>query len=672
MENGLTNWESKAARLLLRWYVLLPLVSLLSLVIHGICLDDFPVPVAFVHFFPFSFAALVDQVWNGLWNFCRPTAMLIWRIGYAFFGTDYMGYRFILFFLHIANVCLVFTLARRVLKNDMAAVVSGLLFATHPIHSEVVCLLASMYDASCLTFFLAALIAFDRYLDAVERQRRSSARRLCLIACVFVILCLGAKEVGIMLPIVMLAYDLCLRARRSNVVASLVGAVRRSAPFLVILAGYLVFRLMRYEQNVGYAGQFFSDPSGTVRNLIDYMRLTLFPNEMWVVLLICLPFAKRAYIFSLLFMLLALAPVLQIPPAERFCYIPSAGYCMAVGWCFVIGWRRIVSVFGLLGRSRRVLSFGSAAAVAVVLLQVPFAYLNTCTWSTNYIPVRRALQTIREVVGTPERGTVLYFANIDPLFNLSLLSEYDYTAKDRFRCEKLVNYVYEDHNGPEFLFEMDGLEAAHSLRLRERCQQLELALGRREYGDSSLAWGQGARPFSEWAIVGGSSPGPGGETAELCTGPTIGFDLSKGPVKLLSPTLGLSTIDVAAITLVINVRQESADTTCQLEWVVLPERTAVSGPEAVIPAYVEMRHPAASLSAPVWKKDGDSGPRKRTDQISIDLGSRIDWVFERGAIERIAIKFAGGGRVSISVIRFDPPAPTSVPRVQPIIQFRER
>jgi len=657
--------------LLLRWYVLLPLALLLSLIIHGMCLDDFPVPVAFVHFFPFSLAALVDQVWNGLWNFCRPTAMLIWRLGYALFETNYVGYRVILFSLHVTNIWLVFALARRVLKNDVAAAISGLLFSAHPIHSEVVCLLASMYDASCMTFFLATLIMFDRYLDAIQKRRRSSVRFLCLITCVFEVLCLGAKEVGIMLPIVMLAYDLCLRAKRPNIGASLVGVVRRSIPFLVILAGYLVFRLMRYEQNVGYATQFFSDPFGTIRNLVEYLRLILFPNEMWVVLLMFLPFAKRQYVFTLLFTLLAIVPVLQIPTAARFCYIPSAGYCMAVGWCFVIGWRRIAEVFGLSKRWRRVRFVGSVAALALFALQIPFAYFNTTTWSMNYIPVRRALQTIREVVGIPEQGSVLYFADIPPLLDLSLFNEYDYTIKDRFRCEKLVNYLFEDHRGPEFFFEMNGLEAIYSEQLGERCERLQSALGKQEYTTTDLVWGQGARPFSEWAIVDGSSLGSGGRTVKLGAGPTIDLDLADGPVKLLSPALKISTLGVTSVGLVADFGQ-SEDTTCQLQWLVLPQREVVSNPMVLIPIYHRRQDPTTPLSAPVWEKDGDSRPRERTDQMSIDLGSRIDWVFERRTVERIAIRFAGSGRVSISVIRFDAPAPAGAPDLKPIIQFHEQ
>jgi len=664
MENGLTSWESRVARLLLRWYVLIPLVILLSLIIHGMSLDDFPVPVAFVHFFPFSLAALVDQVWNGLWNFCRPTAMVIWRLGYALFGTDHIGYRYILFLLHLINVWLFFFLSRRVLKNDMAAVISGLIFTAHPIHSEVVCLLASMYDASCMTFFLATLIVFDRYIDAIEAGRRSAARLLCLATCVLEILCLGAKEVGIMLPVVMLAYDLCLRANGRRWWAAPITVIRRSLPFLIVFAGYMVFRLARYSQNVSYASQFFSDPLGTARNLVDYLRMTIFPNEMWLILLILLPFAKKQYIFSLLFMLLALVPVLQIPPAERFCYIPTAGYCLAVGWGFVVGWRRIVGLTRLRDRLRPLMSVGSAAALALFLLQVPFAHLNSLTWSENHIPVRRTLQMIRDVIGTPEEKTVLYLANIDPLFDPLLLRDFDYTVKDKIKCEKLINCLFEDHQGPKFFFEIDGLEATHSMELEERCERLRSVLGKQEYVTTTDdAWGREARPFSEWTMISPKEP------VRPSTGPTITCDLSEGPVRLLSPALDVSTLDIASIELTIDIGQ-SEDTTCQLEWLIDPDDEVFRNPMSLIPVYKEIGHPLSPLSAPDWAKK-DAQAKVQTDSISIDLGSRTDWVFERRTIHRIAIIFTGSTQVRISAIRMHPPAPTGDRGMKPIIQFHE-
>jgi len=186
-----------------------------------------------------------------------------------------------------------------------------------------------------MTFFLGSLLAFERYLVARESGPRAHARAWLLVTCLLLILCLGSKEVGIMVPFVMIAYDACSRIRKGRPKASVIAVGRRAVPFLLILAAYIVFRIARYEQNVSYMSLFFDDPLGALRNLIDYFRLAFFPNEMWVVLLLMLPFATKQYVFALAFLLLPLIPPLMIAPQERFVYIPSAGYCMAVAWCFV-------------------------------------------------------------------------------------------------------------------------------------------------------------------------------------------------------------------------------------------------------------------------------------------------------------------------------------------------
>ncbi len=665
------SWEAQAARFLSRWYVFVPLIILLSLLIYGTCLDDFPIPETFAHMSPFSLAALVDQVWNGLWNFCRPTAMIIFRIGTALFESNYVGYRFMLLALHLLNVFMVFALARVLFRNEMAAVVSGLIFATHPIHSECICLIVSLFDVSCMTFFLASLLAFDRYLVARESGSRAQARAWLLVTCLLLMLCLGSKEVGATLPFVMIAYDACTRIRRDRLKESVIAVGRRAIPFLLILAAYIIFRIARYEQNVSYVRLFFDDPLGTLRNLIDYFRLAFFPNEMWVVLLLMLPFAKKQYVFALVFLLLPLLPPLQIVPQERFVYISSAGYSMAVAWCFVIGWRRIGNLLGALKRYSRIASIGSAVAIFIAVFQMPFAYMNTLTWS-EFVPIRKTLSSIWRVVGRPEPGTVLYFANIEPQQNLALLSEYDPRITGAFRCEKLINYLFENHDGQEFFFEIRGKEAFPSEDLRSKCKELEARLGRMSYGQPDFIWGPGGRPLSEWAVL-GADPGFRPAVDEQGIGGAVERIETRicgdEPVVLLSPILDISTVDVTSVALDLDVLSEG--TTCQLEWTLLPDGERRSNPASVIGVYHDVEDPTGPLSSGRWRQ---AAPRVSVgmDLTTMDLGSRPDWVFEPRKVERIAIKLTGNSRLSVFSIKLERPLKTRAPGLQAILQFHEK
>ena len=148
------------------------------------------------------------------------------------------------------------------------------------------------------------------------------------------------------------------------------------------------------------------------------------------------------------------------------------------------------------------------------------------------------------------------------------------------------------------------------------------------------------------------------------------LDLSKGPVKLISPALKVPTLDIASVRLAIDIGQ-SEDTTCQLEWLVAPGDEIRRNPKALIPRYKETEHATTPLSAPAFREKSDAA-RVQTDSVSVDLGSRVDWVFERRTVSQIAVKFTGSGQVRISAITLKPPAPTGGLGLKPIIQFHER
>lgn len=670
MEEELSPWESWAGNILCRWYVFFPLTLSLSLVLYGITLDDFPIPETFAHMLPFSLAALIDQVWNGLWNFCRPTAMVIFRIGYALFGANYVGYRVMLLLIHLLNVLLVCAFAKVLFKNRMAALVTGLIFATHPIHSECISLVVSLFDVSCMTFFLASLLAFEKYLRAQEAQLKARARIWLLATCLLEILCFGSKEVGVMLPLVMIAYDAFTRVRKERLVATALDVVKRSIPFLLILAAYLIFRIARYEQNVSYVRLFVDDPRGVLANLMAYFRLTLFPNQMWILLLAALPFARKQYIFTLVFLLLPLLPPLQIEPQERFVYIASGGYSLALAWCAVIGWRRIGGVFRQFTANSNAASIGSAAALLLAIAQIPFAVMNTHTWSES-IPIRKALSSIWKAVGRPEQGNVLYFANLPPQFNLAGLSEYDYTSVGRFRCEKLINYVFEDHSTPEFVFEMVGNDARLDESLAQRCRQLEAQVGRMSYGQPDTTWGRDGLPLSEWSVERRTHPqtsAPGENDRLTRKEIEIGL-VDGGPVILHSPALDMSTLSVSAVVIEFSRITEAID--CKLQWTLQTGSEVRSSPISTIHPPAGREGQAIPLTSSRWQEPPGQHAIKSSKLVSIDLGSRPEWVFEEERVGRVSLWLRGAGRPIISMIKLESPSRTKVLGLKPMVQFHE-
>ncbi|MBN1592462.1 MAG: hypothetical protein JW941_04320 [Candidatus Coatesbacteria bacterium] len=675
MGNNLAIWESRAARILSRWYIFALLVIAVSLLMYGLCLDDFPISESFAHMLPFSLGALIDQTWNGLWNFCRPTAMVIFRIGYALFETNYVGYRSMLLVLHIINVFLLLAFARVLFKDRLVAIASALIFATHPIHSECIALIVSLFDVSCLTFYLASLLAFNRHLVARVSNSKSQSRNWMILSCFFVVLCLGAKEVGATLPFVLMAFDGLRRTwRRGHIRASAVSVFKSTLPYLIILGIYVIFRLARYEQNVSYARLFFEDPFSVFGKLADYFRLVIFPNPMWLVLLAMLPLAKRQYIFALIFLFLPIIPPLQILPQERFVYVPSAGYSLAVGWCFVVGWRRLLSKIGNLIQNRNLASVGTAAVLLLAIGQIPFAYMNTMTWS-NSIPIRKALKSIWEVVGRPAKGTILYFSNIDPQYNLAQIGEYDSTLVGQFRAEKIINYPFEEHKTPEFFFRMNGFDARADRRLATKCRQLEIRIGPQDYGQDGLSWGIEDDCLCKWLIY-RTDPESGEILAafrpEADNTINLRLDEERGTV-LTSPVLNMPTTRISTVTFLIDRSRLSNGISCQLEWTFSAEGEGIRGGRSEILPKEGGNSPQVQLTSPRFNEDEGSAPLDPVafDPISLDLGSLPEWVFDERQVYRISLWLYGTDDVRISAIRFEPPSRTMLFGLKPMVQFHE-
>ncbi|XP_042869657.1 protein O-mannosyl-transferase TMTC2-like, partial [Penaeus japonicus] len=91
----------------------------------------------------------------------RPLTILTFRMNHAMFGLRPLGFHLMNVLLH-SSVCLLMTrLLLRLLRLPQGTVLSaGLLFATHPIHSEAVTGLVGRADVLASIFFLAAILTY--------------------------------------------------------------------------------------------------------------------------------------------------------------------------------------------------------------------------------------------------------------------------------------------------------------------------------------------------------------------------------------------------------------------------------------------------------------------------------------------------------------------------------
>ena len=140
----------------------------------------------------------------------RPLAVLSYRLNYAVHGAAPAGYHAVNVFLH-ALVCYLLvhfaaTLFRREHDGGAdAALCAGLLFATHPVHTEAVCALVGRADLLCAAFSLAGLAHYERAAQRTGTDTPALAAALLCVACAA--LC---KETGLTLLGAFVAHELLL------------------------------------------------------------------------------------------------------------------------------------------------------------------------------------------------------------------------------------------------------------------------------------------------------------------------------------------------------------------------------------------------------------------------------------------------------------------------------
>lgn len=167
----------------------------------------------------------------------RPLEALPYAISAIGFGSAAWPAHLLIVLLHAVNAVLFFFLARSLLAAgsdrdpDVPAGIAAAIFAVHPGHSESVLWVAAIGGVGAVTCTFLALM-----LHRKHAERWSTALPVGLLFFVALLF----KESGIVLPLVLLAYDLLLAADRG--VARLRRVWRVYAAMLPFFAAYTALR----------------------------------------------------------------------------------------------------------------------------------------------------------------------------------------------------------------------------------------------------------------------------------------------------------------------------------------------------------------------------------------------------------------------------------------------
>ena len=327
---------------------------------------------------------------------CRPLRAISLALDYALWGSNPMGYHLTNLLYHLVNVILTYFLILNLAQKKYlkAPFWIALLFAVHPVNTEVVAWIKNRTELLGYMFALAALMFFIKAL-----QKKVAVLPLCgSLLCYY--LALSAKETYLILPLLLWGYLLCFSLKIKTLGLLL--------PFLVIIVIHPVFLTMlnfflyKFSNQITiptYSYILHTIPLG-VGTLCSYLGLMLLPvnlnaqyqfsgslTSVWIgcvflggLLFLLFRPTKNPYLsFAIIWILITILPVSNIIPiiirpfAEQRLYLPCLGFCI-----FIVFLRENVKLLTVLLTSLVII-------YSVLVFQRNFIWKNEVTVSEDSV-----------------------------------------------------------------------------------------------------------------------------------------------------------------------------------------------------------------------------------------------------------------------------------------------
>jgi hypothetical protein len=158
--------------------------------------------------------------------------MVSYALNYAWGGEDPTGYHLVNIALHVVSSILVVLLLWQLSANRTLAFLAGVVFALHPVHTEAV----NYFTARSSIFYtLWSVLSVILYV----RFRRSGRLIPLLGALVSYAAALLAKEAAIVVPVLLLAYDISFRR---NGLKKIMQWIRPHLGFLSVSIAFVMLR----------------------------------------------------------------------------------------------------------------------------------------------------------------------------------------------------------------------------------------------------------------------------------------------------------------------------------------------------------------------------------------------------------------------------------------------
>lgn len=260
-------------------------------------------------------------------DFYRPVQNLTYTLDYRFFGLNPFGYHLSNILFHILNALLVYCLIFIMAKRRDLALITGLLFVVHPVHTEAVTYIAGRADLLVALFMLLSMIFFVIYPRYINLKKNI----FYILSLFCFILALLSKELAIILPLILLLYDFSFsEAKPGNLVAFL----KRYSAFLIVDLIYISLRLTTLHfassEGVYLTGiyPFYSRLIIFLHAFNIYFRVLFFPLDLHMcrIFVLSLKLLDPVTFFSGLSFLLSVALIIYAYKKSRLIFFGGLWY----------------------------------------------------------------------------------------------------------------------------------------------------------------------------------------------------------------------------------------------------------------------------------------------------------------------------------------------------------
>ena len=293
-------------------------------------------------------------------NYYRPMMYVVFMANYKMFGLQPWSYHIINIIIHSLSAVIIFLIAAYLIpqrngKWNLPAMLAGLIFATHPIHTEAVMWISALPDIATTFLCLCSL-----YLYILSKKPFHSTRRYIVSLATF-FLALLFKEIAITLPVLIVVYDIIYGKIKEL-------PYKKYIPYIILTSIYAILRLNALKAMAPSIR--FTDLTvnqyiyNSIVFFAEYLKTTLWPADLNVfhlfipakeidikvifatvitIMFISSLFLFRKYkrvVFCLAIFLIPLLPALYLPAlgespfAERYLYLPLAGFSLMAGIIF--------------------------------------------------------------------------------------------------------------------------------------------------------------------------------------------------------------------------------------------------------------------------------------------------------------------------------------------------